>query len=195
MPHQPEIYHDHPATRGVWHLCQQLLRDHPNSYMAPLLHDDICRNGGRTTTQTVEQVIGKSYESLPWFAKPVVESKIAERYGALGCESFDALYHRDTILMLSVTHPDWRWLVVHPVTFQDQQSGMLEKLWRIIFGGLTLAHIARKRQVSADALRAEIRDAFLGRFQHFWIGNDGQLAGVTQPIYRGKKIVHEGVQG
>ena len=193
MPHQPEIYHDHPAMRGVWRLCQQLLRDHPNSYLAPLLHDDLCRNGGRTTSQTVEQVIGKAYESLHWFAKPVIESEIANRYGDRGCEAFDSIYHRDVILPLSVIYPDWRWIVVHPVTFQEQQSGMLEKLWRIIFGGLNLAHIARKRQATADVVRAEIREKFFGRFTHHWIGSDGHLCSVTQPVWRGKNVVHVGV--
>ena len=194
-PHQPEIVADHPAMRGTWAACRHLLGQHPNSFLAPLLIDNLSRNGATAPVQTVEQIIGKSYESLPWFAKPVIESEIAARYGDRGCEAFDSIYHRDILLPLSISHPDWRWLVVHPVTFQGQQSGMLEKLWRIIFGGLNLAHIARKRRVTADAVRAEIRDGFLGRFQHHWIGNDGHLCAVTQPVWRGKRVVHEGVQG
>lgn len=194
-PHQPEIIADHPAMRAVWATCRHLLRQNHNSFLAPLLIDDLSRVGGRAPTQTVEQIVGKPYESLPWFAKPVIESEIAARYGDRGCEVYDSIYHRDIILMVSIMHPDWRWLVVHPVTFQDQQAGMLEKLWRIIFAGLNLAHIARKRQLSADAVRAEIRDSFLGRFTHHWIGTDGHLCAVTQPVWRGKKVVHEGVEG
>lgn len=193
-PHQPEIVADHPAMAGVWRLCRHLLGQHQNSFLSPLLVDDLSRNGGRAPSQSIEQVIGKAYESLPWFAKPVIESDIAARYGDRGCEAFDAIYHRDIILMLSTIYPDWRWLVVHPETFQEQQSGMLEKLYRIIFGSLNLAHIARKRHLSADVVRAEIRQNFLGRFQHYWIGNDGHLCTVTQPVWREKKVVHEGVK-
>ncbi|MCX5906375.1 MAG: hypothetical protein NTY64_04085, partial [Deltaproteobacteria bacterium] len=55
-------------------------------------------------------------------------------------------------------------------------------------------HIARKGRVTADSVRSEIRDNFLGRFTHHWIGVDGHLSAVTQPVWRGKKVVHEGVR-
>lgn len=193
-PHQPEIEADHPVMKGVWGTCRHLLGRNHNSFLAPLLIDDISRAGGRAPMQTVAQVVGKAYESLPWFGKPVIESEIAARYSDQGCEAFDSIYHRDMILPLSIIYPDWRWLVVHPVTFHDQQAGMMAKLLRIIWGGLNLAHIARKRQVTADTVRDEIRDGFLNRWTHYWIGPDGHLDSVTQPAWRGKRVVHEGVK-
>ena len=58
-PHQPEIVADHPAMRGVWTTCRHLLGQHQNSFLAPLLVDDISRVGSQAPIQTVEQIVGE----------------------------------------------------------------------------------------------------------------------------------------
>jgi hypothetical protein len=128
------------------------------------------------------KAIGRPYSSLPWLAESVFESTIAERYQAFGCKEYDALYHRDVMMPLTLIDPVWEWVVVHPESFKDQQAGMLGDLWKLLMpAGIRLP----------DAKRGDIRDEFLGRFTHHWVGDDGKVSLVTKPVYKNKKIIHE----
>lgn len=181
-PHKREIVQDHPSMRGVWRTVFSMQKD-PTSFVAPLLVDDLEREA--SPTQSIESIlkstIGKKYSDLTWFADPVMESEIAQKYDAFGCKEYDALYHRDILLSVMLISADWKWIVVHPDSFTDQQSGMLEDLWHLIMpSGLKLA----------PEVRAKLRDDFLAHFKHYWIDDRGVISMVTVPRYNKKKIEH-----
>ena len=195
-PHQPEIVADHPAMKGVWRTCLQLLNNHDDSFLAPLLIDDLRRVEDAKLQRLhslLKRTIGRTYESLPWFGKPVMESSIAIQYGNLGCKLFDAIYHKEILLALAVCCQDWRWIVVHPATFQGQQSGMLEQLWKMVHGGLDFSLIAQRMCMGKEELIRKSKTEFFGRFIHHWIGDDGVLSRVTVPVWHNKKVHHTSV--
>jgi hypothetical protein len=190
-PHKPELVRAHPAMRGVWKRCEYLTKP-KGSFLAPLLVDDLVRDTivEQTLEEIIDQNIGRPHGELPWYGLPVKESTIAGRFGDLGCKTFDSLYHRDILLSLALQAPEWRWIVVHPLSFQDQQSGMLRELFSLIYGDLNWGVLAQKRMVKTETVRMAARSEFLAHFEHHWIHDDGQVQSKTRPIYRSGKIVH-----
>lgn len=182
-PHKREIVETHSAMKGVWLQCLSM-SENIDHYLAPLLVDDIERE--TAPSQSVDSIllttIGKKYDDLRWFSDPIIESEIAKKYGAFGCKMYDALYHRDILLALFAKSSSWRWVVVHPESFKDQQAGMLENLWHLILPG--------KINMS-EKERTDLRTRFLSRFEHYWVADDGTISGITHPAYKNKKVVHE----
>lgn len=193
-PHKKEIFHTHPAMKGVWKTCQRLLKQKKNAVFAPLLVDDINRNGF-SHVQSVDDILkegmGRKYSDLPWLGGQIMEGKFEKQYGNLGCKAFDSLYHRDVILGLSFIGSDWTWTLVNPVNFKAQQAGMLENLWGMISEYISFPALGNIYKKDSNALRSELRDAFLARFTHVWIDDNGEVESVTKPVYRQKKITHK----
>src|SRR3989344_4828651 len=160
-PNHDALVATHPVMRGVWRKCMSLLGR--GAVMAPLLVDDrpqpeeIC-------VQTVEELIltttSRNYQSLPWLGKQISEADLQARYGALGCVKLDVLYHLHVLWSLAIVDPDWQWVVVHPASFQDQQSKMLEELWRRLASITSLDVMAGSLKQSRDEFRAQARDKF-----------------------------------
>jgi len=192
-PHIPELCEDSLSMQGTWKHSLRLLAKHKHAYLAPLLVDDLVREKV-LTEQTVDSLlaatIGKTFVSLQWFGKPVLESKIEAQYGNLGCKLFDALYHKDIIASLSLLSQQWKWIAVHPTHLQKQQAGMLLDLWQILSEHISVSAVSNKTKTRSDTLRAQLRDEFLSHFEHHWIAKDGTVENITRPIYKGKKIVH-----
>ncbi len=192
-PHREEIMISSPSMVGVWKECLRLINSIPGSMMAPLLVDDIMREGVMGY-QTVEEILDKSikrkYSDLTWFAKPTLEGDIQKQYGNLGCKIFDSLYHRDIVLPLSMITQNWKWISMNPESFKDQQAGMLLDLWRLIYSKINVGSLTLN-STTKEEIRDKIRLGFLGHFEHRWIGRDGLVSSITHPSYKGKKIIHE----
>lgn len=192
-PHRPELRADAPQMKGTWQQSFKLSQ-RKNTYFAPLLIDDIRRtdHGGiQTVDEIVEKALGLKYKDLRWWGKPIYESDIEKRYGDLGCKIFDSIYHRDIILSLALTRPEWKYIAVQPESFKAQQSGMLLDLWKFIYSGVNFGARANVLGLKTERLRELEREQFLAHFEHHWIGDDGTLKEITKPVYRSKKICHE----
>lgn len=193
-PHHPELLATHPVMRGVWRKCRSLLK--PGALMAPLLVDDRPQKG-ELCVQSVESLLRTTtccgYDSFSWLGGEISEAQLQARYGALGCVQLDVLYHLHVLWSLALIRPDWTWTVVHPLSFQDQQSGMLAELWKRLSGATDIGTMADSLKASKDALRAKLRDAFLARFSHHWVGEDGRVASLTHPVWKGGEVIHENV--
>lgn len=193
-PHQRELVACHPVMRGVWHKCVSLLKN--GTAMAPLLVDDRPQEGV-ICTQSVEHLIwtttNRKYNSLPWLGERVSEASLEARYGLLGCETLDAIYHLEVLGHLSLLMQEWRWIVVHPLSFQKQQCGMLDEFLRRLGINIKIEVVAERLRKSRDTLWTEMRQSILDRFRHYWIGEDGRVCATTHPKYLRKKIVHEPV--
>jgi hypothetical protein len=185
-PHKPELLANSSPMKGVWKYAEQLLKN-KDSLLAPLLVDDLKREG-YLTEQTIDEVLGG--RKLPMLAENVIESRIEFYYGRLGCKMFDALYHKDCLSALSLLNTEWKWIVVHPIIFKEQQSGMLLGLWKNMIDGLRFGEISNKTKVRAEDIRNYARDKFLEHFEHYWIDKDGEMVEHTKPVYQSKKIIH-----
>ncbi len=192
-PHHMELVATSPVMRGVWRKCLSLVKRR-GAVMAPLFVDDRPQEG-ELCIQTVEELIlattSRSYESIPWLGSQISEAGLQAKHGALGCVKLDVLYHLHVLWSLTLLDPDWSWTVVHPVSFQNQQSEMLEELFRRTASATNLDVMANSLQTSRDEFRAQARDKFLKRFSHHWVGEDGRVGSVTQAVWRGKKVCHE----
>lgn len=192
FPHRPELVASSLVMRGVWRTCARLVKTTAGTLLAPLLADDIRRDqmlGEQTAEELLRATTGRGYESFPWFGPAMLESAIQARYGELGCKIFDSLYHRDVVSRLAPLG-DWKWVVVHPQAFHDQQAGMLLELWKLISSDFNFSAFAQQRRESADTVRERMRTEFLNRFEHHWIGDDGKVVATTRPVYGQKKITH-----
>lgn len=191
-PHYPELVATHPVMRGVWRKCRALLTK--GVAMAPLLIDDRPQQG-ELCEQSVETLLMETtrcgYASFPWLGPEVSEAELQKRYGALGCVQLDVLYHLHVFWSLALVFPDWKWTVVHPVSFQDQQSGMLSELWKRLAGATDIGVVAGCLRASKEELRVKLRDSFLTRFSHYWVGDDGRVEAFTRPVWKGGKVSHE----
>ena len=118
----------------------------------------------------------------------MAESDIFKQYGNLGCKTFDQIYHRDVLLPI-MAFGSWEWHVVHPGSFMGQQAGMLEGLFKLIYGNVNFNVIAKLEQVKTEDVRNRVRDEFYGHFWHHWIGADGNRTDVTNPVYEKKQVV------
>jgi hypothetical protein len=193
-PHFPELVATSPVMRGVWRKCVSLLTH--GAVMAPLFVDDRPQVG-EICVQTVEELIftttGRNYQSFSWLGTQISEAELQDRHGALGCVKLDVLYHLHVLWSLAIVDPGWKWIVVHPFSFQTQQARMLEELWRRLAMATSLDVMAGSVKQSRDEFRAQARDKFLRRFTHYWVDESGHTTMVTQPAWRGKKIIHETV--
>ena len=104
---------------------------------------------------------------------------------------FDSLYHKDVLISLFLSDTDWEWIVIHPTLFKEQQSGMIENLWKLISDKINFNSLANKFKIRSDLLRSNTRIAFLNHFTHYWINEDGSIE-KTKPKYL-KNIIHEAV--
>ncbi len=193
FPHKQELLATSLSMAGTWKHTLRLLARRKNTYLAPLLVDDLVRTK-TLATQTVEGIlratVQRSSTSLPWFGEQVLESEIEKQYGNLGCKIFDSIYHRDVILSLELLSHDWTWTMVHPALFKKQQAGMLVELWKLMAKHINMRAVANTLNVSTDIVREKLRAEFLSRFEHHWIAPDGTVESVTKPVYRNKKIEH-----
>src|SRR3989338_9229650 len=193
-PHYPELLATHPVMRGVWRKCRALLTK--GAIMAPLLVDDRPQDG-ELCVQSVETLLTQTtncgYVSFPWLGPEVSEAGLQKRYGALGCVQLDVLYHLHVLWSLALIYPDWKWMVVHPVSFQNQQSGMLAELWKRLAGAPDVGAIAGCLGTGREELRLKLRDSFLARFSHHWVEADGRVSAVTRPVWKGGKVLHESI--
>jgi hypothetical protein len=195
-PHKEQLVSDHPAMIGSWRYAINISRKVRGAMLAPLLVDDIDREGS-ITSQTVDDIITAtatelSYSDLPWLGGQVIESEIEKQYGNLGCKMFDCLYHRDVLSQIALIAGDsWEWIVVHPAIFKDQQSGMLLNLWKMLEGDMNWSALSQQNMVNKDKLRAIYRDKFLSHFQHVWMDDSGEPESVTRPVFEGGKVKHK----
>ena len=195
FPHKKELVATSSSMKGVWSLSVHLLKKDKNSFLAPLLIDDL-RREGFITYQTIDDLLQKTldvkYSQLAWLGESVAESDIYKQYGNLGCKTFDQIYHRDVILPI-MTFDSWKWVVVHPVSFMGQQVGMLEGLFKLIFAGVSFSQIARAKCEKTEDVRNEIRTEFFDHFIHYWIDEDGSVSSITKPVYEHKGVSHKEV--
>lgn len=193
FPHKPELAAASLSMIGTWKHSLRLLARRKNTYLAPLLVDDLVRTK-TVAKQSVEDIlratVQRSYASLPWFGERVLESEIEKQYGNLGCKIFDSIYHRDVILSLELLSHEWTWTMVHPTLFKTQQSGMLIELWKLMAKHINMRAVANAANLPTDTVREKLRAEFLSRFEHHWIASDGTVESVTKPVYRNKKIEH-----
>ena len=190
-PHKEELVCTSPEMKSIWRLSLNMLDK--EDFLAPLLIDDIKREGYiryQNIENILKETVNKSFNQLPWFGIPVLESSIGYQYGNLGCKLFDSLYHKDILCSLWLTEEDWEWIVIHPESFKDQQAGMLYDLVKNLSAVMSFENIGGRRQMKAEDVRAAIRDKFLSRFTHYWIDNTGQVSSVTNPKYKSGKIQH-----
>ena len=193
-PHKKELVATDLSMIGTWRTVLGLLNKNRNAFLAPLLVDDLKREDFivyQTVENIVEKGINKKVKDLPWFGEQILESTIERQYGNLGCKLFDSIYHKDVLFSLFSLNLDWKWVMVHPEIFKEQQSGMLLDLWGIVSKSINFNSIGNKRQKKGDDVRNEIRDDFLSRFEHYWIDESGTIKEITKPIYLQKKIVHK----
>ena len=192
-PHKKEIFHTHPAMKGTWRCVQKLLKQKKNSILAPLLVDDINRNGF-SHIQSVDDILmegmNRKYSDLPWLGGQIMESKFEKQYGNLGCKAFDSLYHRDVILGLILLDTDWTWTLVNPVNFKAQQAGMIENLWGMVSEYISFNELGSLQRRKGEEVRKDLRSNFLSHFNHYWIDDNGEIESITKPLYTNKKIHH-----
>lgn len=192
-PHHAELVAGHPVMCGVWRKCVSLVKEQ-GAMMAPMLVDDRPQ-AGEICEQSVETLLmtttGKGESSFPWLGPQISEAQLQSRYGTLGCVKLDVLYHLHVLWSVSILEPNWKWTVVHPVSFQDQQAGMLAELWLELSRASNLGVMAQSLQVKKEIFLAEARESVLGRFSHHWVGETGRVVSTTRPVWRGKKILHE----
>ena len=191
-PHKEELSENSLAMQRTWQHSLKLASSRKNAYFAPLLVDDLVREknfGTQSVASLLKKAVGRSYGSLRWFGKPVLESDIERQYGNLGCKMFDALYHKDVLASLELVSDDWKWIAVHPSLFKGQQSGMLLKLWNLISENIDFSAVANATRTDTASLREGLRTEFLSHFEHQWINAKGEVESVTRPAYQSKKIV------
>lgn len=193
-PHKKEIFHTHPAMKGTWRCVQKLLKQKKNSILAPLLVDDINRNGF-SHVQSVDDILkegmGRKYSDLPWLGGQIMESKFEKQYGNLGCKAFDSLYHKDAIFGLILLNQDWHWTLVNPVNFKAQQAGMIENLWGMVSEYISFPALGSLQKKDGQKVREELRSDFISHFTHYWIDDTGEVESITQPVYANKKVSHK----
>ncbi len=193
FPHKEQLVASHPSMRGVWRTCSFLLKNHKRALLSPLLIDDLKRDGC-ICEQSIEDFMihtGKNFNSLPWFGEPILESTIEKRFGDLGCKLFDSRYHSTVLLPLSLLGNDWRWIVVHPIILQNQQSGMLSDLFKIIHQNVNFSSLGHFDYIKSELIKDNIREKFLNHFNYIWIDQEGRIDSRTHPVYKGGKIIHE----
>ncbi len=193
-PHKTCLCAQSPVMKSIWRKCAGLTRG-KGSIMAPLLVDDRPQERG-LCVQTVDDVIrtttGRTYESFRWFRGQVSEIALEERHGKIGCTSLDAYYHLEVIGSLSTLFPEWKWIVVHPDAFKDQQAGMLAEVWQFI--APDFSPVAEVLSQKKETLHASLREAFFNRFRHLWVSDDGRIQECTRPVYKGGAVIHVQVE-
>lgn len=195
-PHKDEIVASHPSMIGTWKVSRDLLKEKENSFFAPLLVDDIKREGMicyQSVCDILKITLNKKYQDFNWIGKQISEGDIQHQYGNLGCKVFDSIYHWNVINSLYISQLDWSWTLVNPISFKKQQSGMILDLWNRMSKNISFESIGNVFKEESFSLRKKCKDEFLNRFTHYWIDENGQIEDITKPVYSSKKIVHKSI--
>lgn len=192
-PHHPELVASNSTMRGVWRKCVSLTKE-KGAVMAPLFIDDRPQEGElciQTVNDLLQTTTGKPYESFHWLGDPLSEAELQAKHGALGCVQLDVLYHLHVLWSLALVDPDWKWIVVHPLDFKEQQAGMLTELWKRISSVIDISIMADRSRIKKEDLQSQLRKSLLNRFSHYWVDENGEVVQHTYPVYADKQVWHK----
>ncbi len=198
-PDLPTQTWHHPSVRNGWRIVDTLEGVIPHDVLHHMvLIDDFNNIEGEVTEEIIAErlaalretvnEIGSSsvFSDRPFQVRRHRESDFVRDDRESTCSYLDAGFQRQKLLLQhkaaeeqGVSLSETLSIVIHPHTFQRQQSAMLGHL------------LGEMKRPPFDSIPKKDRRRYIeDTYRHVWLDDGGRVDSVTRPIWEGNKFVH-----